>query len=366
MSYAEREARPYDEIVYIASSTLGIDTEFVFRVREGLQLVYLRKYEQAREHFVEIEETFPATGVAAVCDTLVWQALMLENFDFKFDKQYWVSTKAARADLEAALAKPGNEGWEHFLMGGIVGIEAIHTMRQQQYLNALQLAFGAMDHIQKAREASPGFVDLKLADGMYNYWRTVVTKSSKVLPDFGDHRAKGIEQMQEVETDSFFLGPAGTLSLAFTWIEESKYKFAIGSCLRNRKAYPENIINNLVTGSVYLYMKKYDSAMGVWDEILAVDPNNRRVRYWRGLTHLRSGHPKKAEVEFTKYLAVGHLEPYQEAHANYRLGQVKQRLKEYAAAMEHFKAAVKIDNHKSAKKAIEHMKKDKKEGKITY
>src|SRR5690606_28993051 len=138
----------------------------------------------------------------------------------------------------AALAIPGNEGWEHFLMAGVAGIEAIHTMRKESYLPALQLAFEAMDHVQRSKEAAPAFVDLLLADGMYNYWRTVVTMSTPLLPDFGDHRVEGIEQMQKVEIEGVFLGPPTTLALAFTWIEERKHRNALIACLKNQRAYP--------------------------------------------------------------------------------------------------------------------------------
>ena len=65
-------------------------------------------------------------------------------------------------------------------------------------------------------------------------------------------------------------------------------------------------------------------------------------------------------------MASEHLEPYQQSYTLYRIGQVHARLKQWAEAEESYKAAVKIDGHKSAKKALDRMKKHKKEGKISY
>jgi len=361
-----QDDRPYPASAYRGAEALQLEPEYVFEVQKGLEMLFLREYEQAREHFVKVDEAFPDTAIASVADVLVWQALMLENFDYRFDKEYWVSSKAARAGLEAALAKPGNEGWENFLMAGVVGIEAIHTMRQTKYLSALQLAFSAMDHIQKTRDAVPSFIDVQLADGMYNYWRTVVTMNSKVLPDFGDRRVEGIAQMKDVEREGIFLSAPSTLSLAFSWLEEGKLKEASASCIRNRRKYPKNIINNLVTGTTFIYMRRYKSAIGAFDDILKEDPKNKRVRYWRGVALLRDGQLESAETEFKTYIAFDYMEDYQRSNAHYRLGQVYYRQKKYAESFTAYQEAVKLTKHKGAKKAIERMKERRSAGKISF
>ncbi len=366
LTRAEVIERPYPNITYVGAEALHLDPQYVFETQRGLEMMFLRDYVGARDHFVKLDASFPGTGVASVVDVLVWQAKMLENFDFKYDKQYWVSTKAARAELDAALKKTDAPGWEHFLYTGISGIEAIHTMRQAKYLGALQLAFEAMDHLQKSREHAPNYGDLMLADGMYNYWRTVVTLNSKVLPDFGDKRVEGIEQMRTVESNGVFLNAPATLSLAFTWMEEGDLKRALNSCVKNRKAYPKNVVNNMMTGTTYLYMKRPEAALPIFQDILKEDPKNMRVRYWLGRTYARSGELDKAVAEFKHYLGAEYMESYHRSAAHYRLGQVYGRLKDPKNAHAEYTKAVKVDGHKASKKALERMKERKKAGKIDY
>jgi len=362
----EAKALPYSIEAYRGAEQLGLNPEYVEGVRQGLELMYLRDYKGVREHFRILDQRFPGTGISPVADTLVWQALMLENFDFKYDSQYWVTSKQARKELEAALATPGNEGWEHFLMAGIVGIEAIHTMRQEHYLPALQLALDAMAEAGKAKEAVPEFTDLLLADGMYNYWRTVVTQNSKVLPDFGDNRMEGLEQMRTVESEGVFLSPPASLALAFSYIEEHELKAALSACARNARSYPDNIINNLLLGQVQTYMRRFTTAMATFDRILAVDPDNKRVRYWRGVTLLRAGRSPEAEQELLTYLAFDYMEDYQRAAGHYRLGQAYYRQRRYGEAEEQFKQAVKLSGHKGAKASLDRMRRLRREGRITF
>lgn len=366
MTPEEYVAREHDGTIYLGAQALQLDPDFVAGVHQGLELLYLRKYTESREHFRALEATYPGTAVGPVADTLVWQALMLENFDLRFDKQYQVSSKEAKTGLTAALAKPGGEAWEHVLMGGMVGIEAIHGMRKTQLLSALQLALSAMDHIGKARQAAPDFTDLLLADGMYNYWRSVVTMGSSLLPDFDDRRKEGIEQMQQVESAGVFLAPMASMALAFTWLEENDYKRAINACVRNRKAYPDNIVNNLITGTTWVSMKRYDDALKSFDDVLRVDPANKRVRYWRGVTQLKAGNLVEAEAEFKQYLAADYMEDYQKANAHYRLGQVYFRQKRYGDSFASYKLAEKTNGHKAAKQAMARLKEREKEGKISF
>ena len=45
----------------------------------------------------------------------MWQVLMLENFDFKYEMQYKNSFDTAVQDLQRASVQPGNDAWENFL-----------------------------------------------------------------------------------------------------------------------------------------------------------------------------------------------------------------------------------------------------------
>jgi len=238
----------------------------------------------------------------------------------------------ANADITVVLKVPAHRGWRHCQVAGLLGLCAIQMVRKRTYLPALNQAFEAMDHIQKAREASPNFVDLNIADGMYNYWRTVVTMSSKMLPDFGDNRALGISQIQLVERGGVFLSEPATMALAFSWLEERDYKQATNACMRLKRAYPENVINNLLTAQAQIYQRRFDSALKTLNEIKATAPENNRVHYYMGLAYLRKGEPKTAIRTLERYLSSDHLEGGEREAGHYRLGPAHCKLKDYDGA----------------------------------
>jgi tetratricopeptide (TPR) repeat protein len=362
----DAKALPYPLEAYRAAEALHVEPEFAHGVQSGLDLVYRRDYSGARDHFAALEARFPDTVSRSLGDVVVWQALMLENFDFRYDKQYWTASKQARADLAKAEAAPGNEAWESLVRATVYGIESIHTMRQESYLPALQLAFQAMNAIEACRAAAPEFVDLKLADGIYNYWRTVVTMESKMLPDFGDHRVEGIEQMQLVEQRGLFIAPLAALALSYTWLEEGNSEKALAATVQNRAHYPDNVINNLMAGTILHQMRKYDKAIEAYDRILAADPKNDRVHYWRGVTFLKTNRVVEATAELERYLEGQFLEKWQRSYGLYRLGQVYARQEQYGEAIAKYEAAIALDGNKSAKTARDRLQERKRQGQIDW
>lgn len=341
--------KEFPAVVYSGAKALDLEPAFVDGVRNGLGKLFARDYKGTREHFAAFEVANPGYGLDAFADLLVFQALMFENYDFKYEKSYLEASKRCKTKLETAVKAPGHQAFEEFLLTGVVGIAAIHGMRKEQYIGALSLAFEAMDHASKSRAAAPAFGDLDLADGLYNYWRTVITLTSRVLPDFGDHRVEGIRQMQAVEANGVFMSAPATLALTYTWIEEHDDKRALASAQKSRAKYPESAINNLVLGRTYINNREYDKAIAVFGDILKAVPDHRFVWYYKGIAEMRSGKLPEAEASLRTFLGFPELEVWQRSNAWYRMGQLRYRQERWTDAREAWKTAIKIDGNDRAK-----------------
>lgn len=350
---AEYEGREHPPHYYLGEAWLGISAEFIAEAHEGLDLLYLRKYRAALDQFNTLGKTHPGMSIGPVGEVLVWQALMLENFDFKFEQQYQTSHRKARQQLEEAIATPGNDGWDYFLLAGILGIESIHTMRHEEYAKALSRGYEAIKAVRKCSAAAPEFIDIELGDGLFDYWATVISRTSKMLPDLEDKREQGIEKMLRVEQRSLFLQPPATLALTFTWIEEGKRAEALESALKNHQKYPKNIINALVLGRVYGYNRKFAEAERIFKEVQAIDPKNQRSHYYLARLYMRQAKHDKALAAMDQYLAFENLGEAHRSYALYYKGQVYFRKKDYAQARTWWEASYKVDKNKRAKKRIE-------------
>lgn len=362
---AEAE-RQYPVRVYEGAQQLNMKLEFVHQARVGMEYLYKRQYSTFLKHFDELGQRFPGTALKPISEVLVYQATMLENYSLEYADEFFEASGRAREELEKGLKVPGNEAWEHFMLTGVLGIEAIHNARMEKYLPALKLAFDAIGHVGDVREAAPEFVDIWLADGLYNYWRSALSRRIKFLPDFGDKREQGIEETRKVEREGIFLSAPATLALMFDWLEERDFDKAVEAGVRNQQLYPENVINEMMLGLVKYYQRDWDGAMVSFDRVLEIDPQHRRIHYYRGLIFLRKKQFDEAVGSFEYYLGLPHLQKYQVSATNYRLGQAHKARKEYAKAEEYFRVAIKIDGNERAKNALEVMKKERRDGQIDW
>lgn len=359
----ELRALPYDLEVYRGSTALSTDPEFVHDCRKGIELIYERRYREAKKHWDGLNDKYPQQGIGHVGNVLVYQALMLENFDYRYEKQYEYHVELAIEELTAAIDEGGNLAWKYFLLCGATGIESIHTMRKGEFVTALTTGLTAIGHVNEVKELAPEFGDVILGDGLYKYWRSVVALNYKLLPAGTDERALGISLMKQAEAQATFVKPAATLALVFSYIEERQFKKALERCDWGRTLYPDNVINNMVTGRVYMYMRKYNDAMAIFDEILEDSPDNERVHYYKATSFTRLRKYDDALREIDLYLSFDLSDPFR-ASATHRKADIYYRQKDYDTAETYYAQAVKLNNYKPSKTRLARIKKMRKEGKI--
>ena len=345
----------YPDEVYEGARVLNMDVKFVAACYDAVQLVYNRRYTEAKAAFEAAQRRYPDSALGPIGKVLIYQALMLENLDFSFEKQYELAAKQARQQLAQALEVRGNDAWENFILGGVLGIDAIHSMRRGNYLTSLNRALEAMKAIERAKKLAPEFPDLKLGDGLFNYWRTVISRSVKGLPDFKDKRKLGIEQMEFVQDNGIFLGPAATFALTYTWLEEGALKRATQSALINHRAYPDNVVNNIMLGRLFMYRRKYQSSEKYFQAAVRVSPENRRVYYFMTRMYLRQKSLSKAETSIDRYLNFD-LSKRDRARALMQKSLIYYRRKNWDTAESLAAQAWKIGKLKRAKKRISSIK----------
>ena len=346
--YEDDKTGQYPKRIYDGARWLQMSADFVWacwRIMDGL---YQRDYRALQGVIEEVKNKYPNSGIAPVGRALMWQVLMLENFDFKYETQYKTSFEIAKQDLEQAMLSPGNDAWETFLLGAILGVDAIHELRKEDFLDAINQGYEAMKWIEKAKKKAPLFVDSELGDGLWLYWRSLIASNVPGVPLFDDERAKGIEMMQRAEKSAVFLRPAASHALTYTWIEERKLKRALQTARHLESAYPNNLINLQVLGRVEMYNRKYLDAEETFNKVLRLSPKNQRVHYYLARLYMKQKKYRLAEEEINTYLTFD-TNDYQKGYAYYYKGHILMRQKKYKKAEKAYNMAWKVNKIKSAK-----------------
>jgi tetratricopeptide (TPR) repeat protein len=334
-----------------AATSLGMDESLADQSSTALHLIYKRDYKAARQAFSTLHSQHPELAIGNVGRMLIFQCLMLENFDYRFERQYESHAALALRDIDLAQATPGNEAWEHFLRGGVLGIQAIHEMRKGNYVSSMRKGMEALGSLRALESDAPDFVDPDLCYGLFMYWRTVIGQRSKLIPEGEDRRALGIALIEQVEKKGAFIAPGATLALAYIYMEEGKARKAIRYSDRLVRRYPDNVINGLLYTRLMMRLRRYQKALAFMDHVLAIDTDNHRVHYYRATTYLRLNQLGEAQGAIDRFLAMP-LEVDPRAYGLHRKADIFFRQKEYDKARDYYQKAVSVNSYGPSKRRL--------------
>jgi tetratricopeptide (TPR) repeat protein len=352
--YEDQPESGYPQRIHDGAKWLDSSPDFLWGCWRIMHALYERDYKSLHGILQEVEQQFPKSGIVPTGRALMWQSLMLENFDFKQEKQYRTSLNSAVKQLKQAMEVPGNDAWEEFLLGAMLGVDAIHNMRKEDYLDAINGGFDAIRHIERAKNLAPDFIDSRLGDGLWLYWRSLIAMNIPGMPAFADQRKEGIALMQRAERESVFLRPASSHALTYTWMEERKLKRALSTALRLEKAYPNNVINLQILGRLQMYNRNYPASEKTYLRVLQISPKNERVHYYMSRLYLRWKKPDKAQSHIDTYLSFD-LSRLHQGYAHYYQGNIFSRKKQWGKAEEAYRKAWKLARLKIAKEKMRKM-----------
>lgn len=315
-----------------AARLLRVPEDLVTSAQAGVGFLYARRYPDAARVFDDLTLRYPTTGVGPLGMAILFQERMFENFDWTYDAAYRAASARTRAQLEQGLDETGAEPLEHFVLAALGGLDAVHSLRKGDYLPALGHAIVGMRALQQVEAEAPAFPDPRIGDGMYLYWRSVVTASSSVLPDFPDRRAEGLRALMQVESGGVLLGPGATLVMAYAYISERDWPRALRAVDANDARYPDCVVNELTRGRVLVGLGRTDAALAQYDRVIAQNVGNQRVHYLRGRLLAALGRPGEAAAAFTTYLGFSAPPAEARAQAWYALGQARAQLGDAGAA----------------------------------
>ncbi len=346
---------------FSGENPLGVQrAEFRF-AQEGMELIYQRRYLEALQLFEVAGIEFPDSALGPLGRSLVYQSMMVENYDYSWDAPYKSEYSEAKERLRMAQRGRRDKSWVYFMFAVHLGIDAMYDVRRSEYVTALNKAWDAMEYIKKLHRREPDFHDAKLALGLYNYWRTALTEKVPYLPRFGDHREEGLQQMREAREQGFLCAAPASIALTYSYIEGKKWKEATDEAKWAQARFPDNIINQMTLARVYRRIKQFDAALAGFDRVLTIDPDNKRVHFHIGETWYKSRKDNsRAEASYKRYLSTNPPDEFQ-AHTYYRLGLLQRRLRNYESAIDWLEKAVTAwPRFKAAGKRLREVRAEKK------
>ena len=287
---------------------------------QGQELLFQRNYPAAIELFQKIEQEYPASPAGAFGQMASYQLMMFENLDFRFRTKYETSERRfEKVVLQMLSGKP--KSFDLFVAGAGYGMRGFYYIRDGRWVRAVGSAVRAVQLLKRAAFVDKEFLDARLGIGMYNYWRSALTKGLYFLPFFSDHRAEGIEDIKQVVDNGRFANKLAKANLAFIYSEEHRHLDAQKALEPFLQEYPNNIILRQLSGRLYMWLRQYDKSLQEFEKILKIDPSMTKTYFYMGVVMMRKpGFNVLAKKYFEDFLATNPEKEWAEAaHKNLKI-----------------------------------------------
>ncbi len=322
---------------------LGIPRPEFAAAQDGLDLIYNRQYAEALQHFERVGVDFPDSVLGPVGREVAHQAAMYERGDFSTERAYLSDAADADALFRRGSRQSDRAAWNAFLQGVHEGLGAMYRIRKGDNLGALNQAWNALESMKKVQRLAPDFHDVKLASGMYDYWRSVYTERIDGLPSFGDKREEGLRQMLEAR-DKGLLAPApASLVLTYSYLEKGDIDAALREAKWNEERYPRNLMNLMILGRIQRKQRLNADALATFERAVVAAPDVPSAWLALGRQAERDrSQLKRARDAYATYIDVANT-PAMKADGWYRVGMVERRLRRYESSKFAFENALKFD-----------------------
>jgi len=312
-------------IAVITALHAGVaSSDVVTETLQGQELLFERDYPAAISLFQEIEKKYPESPAGAFGQLAAYQIWMYENQDFRFLKEY--NSAEERFSLVAEKALKGKPSpFDFFVTGAGYGMRGFYYARANKWFRGLGSAVRAVQILKRAKFEYPDFSDPNIGIGMYNYWRSVFTKSISFLPFFADHRKEGIAQVKDVIAHGLYAGQLAEANLAFIYGQEDDYRNARPIIDKLLAKYPNNIVLLKYSARLYGWMKEYDRSVAEFGKILKIDPTVTKTYFYMAVALMKKpGGNAESLACFEKYLATNPEKNWAEM-AKRHMGTLKKR-----------------------------------------
>ena len=273
-------------------------------ILEGQSLTFNEKYAEAQEKFKSLIGNEPESPAGYFYLAMVYQARMKDLESDLYEKEFRQNLNKVIELTKPKEEKKTADKWELLFLGNAYGSLAYFQTKRGSWFSGFKLAKKAKGALEKALEQDSLFYEACFGLGSYHYWKSVATKFINWLPFIGDHRQKGIQQLQLASEKAVFFQEPAKMGLMWIYYREKSYPLALELASTLQEKYPESKVP--LWAKAFIYYEKYD-----WKScLLALDELEERL-----LRTQKDNYYNFIEVNFLK------------ANCHYNLGHKKICLK---------------------------------------
>jgi tetratricopeptide (TPR) repeat protein len=234
----------------------------------SVDYVYKEKFKLAEEEAKKIIKKYPDHPAGYFFYAAALESWMGYYESDKREEEFYRFCDLAIEKAENAVGKDQNNAWALFFLGGADGAKGTYESRYEKWITSFRHGWKGVSTLQSLYKKSPDIKDTYYGLGMYDYWRSSLTKLLWWMPGIENRTDQGIRELMVAKTDGVYTCVSASADLVAILNNEKRYGEALTIAEEMLARFPGSLVFCRGRAAALFGLGRFDESEAVYRFIL--------------------------------------------------------------------------------------------------
>jgi tetratricopeptide (TPR) repeat protein len=235
--------------------------------RASVDLVFQGRFREAEAEAKRIIRRYPEHPSGYFFCAAVLDAEMERRQQDREENQFYHYCDQAISKGERLIERQPDDPWAKFFVAAANGAKGAHESRYERWITAFRHGWQGVALFKQIKRTNPEIKDILYGIGLYDYWRSAMTRVMWWMPGVEDRREEAIAMLYEATEEGLFAREMAGVQLSAALLNEERYDEVLDVCDSLLLRYPNHIILMRHRAEALIGRKRYGEAAAVLDSV---------------------------------------------------------------------------------------------------
>jgi|WetSurMetagenome_2_1015567.scaffolds.fasta_scaffold00149_14 tetratricopeptide (TPR) repeat protein len=240
--------------------------ECIFASVDG---VYKEQFKAAEDEAKKIVKRYPDHPAGYFFCAAALERMMDYYETDRWEREFYEYCDKAIDKAEKILARDPGDDWAAFFLGGANGFMGTYEGRYEKWITSFRHGWKGVSILKALHKKNPYIKDVLFGLGLYDYWRSALTKVLWWMPGIENKCEEGIRELEQARKEGLYTNFAAAANLMAIYNGEGRFKKALALADEVLVRFPGSVKFSWGRAAALFGEERFDESEAVYRYILA-------------------------------------------------------------------------------------------------
>ncbi len=207
----------------------------------SIDLVYKEKFKVAEDEAKKIVKKYPDHPAGYFFCAAALE-LMMDFYETDArEREFYEYCDKTIDKAEKLLARDPRDDWATFFLGGANGFMGTYEGRYEKWITSFRHGWKGVCALKALHKKNPQIKDVLFGLGLYDYWRSALTKILWWMPGIENKCEQGIQELEQARKEGLYTSFSAAANLIAIYNGEGRFKEALALADEVLAKYPGSV-----------------------------------------------------------------------------------------------------------------------------